>query len=432
MKSLLIVTFVILNFAGTSFAKEPFSKLDFEQACELAKKENKLVLIDFFTTWCGPCKRLDQTTWQDTKVVQFLTDQVIALKIDAEAQKDLAKRFKVTAYPTIVFIKSDGNELDRITGYRDAQPFLAEANALLKGTDSLTYVKELATQEKNQYNLELRLQYANVLAQKDHYQESVDQYWWCYNYSLQYNSTLIPYCLGSILQLSQSYPEAKQALIDRRNELENSVLTGQATPIQLKDFASLNICLGEAEKNLDLYEHNKTNKELRAEILDYVIDNLLEAKRYGEIVADLPDPLAKIDRNLTLLNQELEKSQQLFRMDDKKYAEAKKVIADATVNDCHGYYQALLATNRIELANRVAEHFISISNAGATYEILINSAYGVGDKDIAKALYEQARKTLPEQERALLHTPFDRSIRLQRILIKQFLCWRNYFHLISR
>ncbi|MEQ1736438.1 MAG: thioredoxin family protein, partial [Rhodoglobus sp.] len=102
----------------------PFRSLSFERAQVLAAQEKKIVLIDFFTTWCGPCKKLDATTWKDAQVLEWMQKNCIALKVDAEQDRELAARFHVGAYPTIVLLKADGTVIDRLVGYRDAKDFL--------------------------------------------------------------------------------------------------------------------------------------------------------------------------------------------------------------------------------------------------------------------------------------------------------------------
>ena len=68
----------------------------------------KVILIDFVTTWCAPCKKMDKTTWKDKKVRAWLGEKTVALKIDAEKEKKLAKDYRVEMYPTIVLLKADG------------------------------------------------------------------------------------------------------------------------------------------------------------------------------------------------------------------------------------------------------------------------------------------------------------------------------------
>src|SRR5258705_280364 len=99
---------MIIGTIGTSRAlvsaedhgKINWFKGSFEEALAQAKASNKLVFIDFWTTWCGWCKRLNKDTFSDDTVVAELND-IICLSIDAESKtgKPIAERFHVKGVP---------------------------------------------------------------------------------------------------------------------------------------------------------------------------------------------------------------------------------------------------------------------------------------------------------------------------------------------
>jgi len=60
------------------------------------------VLVDFYTVWCGPCKKLDQTTWKDQQVRDWLSSEAVCLKVDAEKDVPLAEKYRINVYPTVV------------------------------------------------------------------------------------------------------------------------------------------------------------------------------------------------------------------------------------------------------------------------------------------------------------------------------------------
>ena len=102
------VWLALVPLACARSVEDPFRTLGFDAACAAARSESKVVMLDFFTTWCVPCKKLDEVTWKDGSVRAWLAKKTVALRIDAEAEKALAERFVVEAYPSLVFVQPDG------------------------------------------------------------------------------------------------------------------------------------------------------------------------------------------------------------------------------------------------------------------------------------------------------------------------------------
>lgn len=102
----------------------------YEEAMEKANEKNRPVMIDFYTDWCSWCKQLDRTTYVDPTVMKR-AEKFISLKIDADDQRPLAARYKVGAFPTILFINPEGIEIHRVVGFRPAEDFLREMDTAL-------------------------------------------------------------------------------------------------------------------------------------------------------------------------------------------------------------------------------------------------------------------------------------------------------------
>ncbi|MCS7072836.1 MAG: thioredoxin family protein [Bacteroidia bacterium] len=96
------------------------------EALALAQKKKQPIFVDFYTTWCGPCKMMSKTTFQDVEVGKFANSNFIAVKIDAEKGNgiQLADQYKIEAYPTIVFLSPTGEEIGREVGFQPANDFL--------------------------------------------------------------------------------------------------------------------------------------------------------------------------------------------------------------------------------------------------------------------------------------------------------------------
>lgn len=100
--------------------------VSFEEALGMAKKEGKLLFVDCYTGWCGPCKKMASVVFVQKEVGDFFNAEFVSLKVDMEKGEgpDLRKRFAVKAYPTFLFLDGDGNEVHRLVGSADADEFL--------------------------------------------------------------------------------------------------------------------------------------------------------------------------------------------------------------------------------------------------------------------------------------------------------------------
>ena len=84
---------------------EMFRNLSLDRARQAATDGAKrFVLIDFYTVWCGPCKKLDETTWKDQEVRDWLAREAVCLKVDAEKNEALAEKYRINAYPTVILL----------------------------------------------------------------------------------------------------------------------------------------------------------------------------------------------------------------------------------------------------------------------------------------------------------------------------------------
>lgn len=83
-----------------------------------AGEKNKLVFVDFYTTWCTPCKLMDQDVFTDKKVKDFFDDNFISYKVNAEKGNgvNLATVFEVRAYPTLLFLNEKGQVVEKKEG----------------------------------------------------------------------------------------------------------------------------------------------------------------------------------------------------------------------------------------------------------------------------------------------------------------------------
>jgi thiol-disulfide isomerase/thioredoxin len=130
-----ILTTIFLSFTILSnYAQEiNFEKGSWQEVVAKAKAQNKPIFIDFFTTWCGPCKELEQKVYSKPEVIQKMNANFINFKIDAEKGEgpDLARKFDVSAYPFLVWADKNQNVLLTDAGYMPVNEFLKSVDNAL-------------------------------------------------------------------------------------------------------------------------------------------------------------------------------------------------------------------------------------------------------------------------------------------------------------
>lgn len=111
--------------------------LTYEEGLKQAAKENKHVMVDFYTTWCGWCKKLDKDTYANPKVQTILRKHYVAVKVNAESNRSFENegktmteaqlasgKYGVTGYPTIWFLKPNGEAITPLPGYVGPDQFV--------------------------------------------------------------------------------------------------------------------------------------------------------------------------------------------------------------------------------------------------------------------------------------------------------------------
>jgi len=134
--------------------KVPGGKINwvsFEQAEKAMASKPKKVFVDVYTEWCGWCKRLDQATFSDKRVADYMNKNYYAVKFDAQhpnpiklggkeyanprfdaskpkrarnATHQLAQKYGARSYPTVLFLNEKMDLMKAVPGYRDADGFL--------------------------------------------------------------------------------------------------------------------------------------------------------------------------------------------------------------------------------------------------------------------------------------------------------------------
>jgi thioredoxin-related protein len=103
-----------------------FVEANWAKALQEAKKQNKLIFLDAYTTWCGPCRMLKQNTFPDKAAGEFFNKNFINIALDMEKGDGVAvaEKYQVNAYPTLIIADANGNVVTYSKGYIDAKQLI--------------------------------------------------------------------------------------------------------------------------------------------------------------------------------------------------------------------------------------------------------------------------------------------------------------------
>lgn len=121
-------------FMTASGSADSLKWYSFNEGLALARTEGKYVLVDFYTDWCGWCKKMDKETYTNQTVTTVLSKHFILVKVNAEDESamatykqytvsypELTAGFGVTGFPSTVFLNPQGEYLTMVPGYIDAK-----------------------------------------------------------------------------------------------------------------------------------------------------------------------------------------------------------------------------------------------------------------------------------------------------------------------
>ncbi len=372
----------------------PFRDVSLDRARQAATDgKKKFVMVDFFTVWCGPCKKLDETTWKDLEVRDWLSKVAVCVKIDAEKDEPLAVKYRINVYPTVLLLRPDGAEIDRLVGYRDAKAFLADARQALAGNNSLARARK-KLEGANANDPSLRMRYGDALAQQGRIDDALSEYLWCFDHGLEhgpgFTGVRLSFLLSSIVQLGRTHPAALEELRKRRDAAGKEIEAGRADFKTAMGLAALNSYLGEAQQTLTLFDRIKADKSqpaaVRKYLFDQALDSLLSARRYKEVIAD-SDAKAKVRERIT----HHERMKGSFPNDASLRTFMKRQVS----LDGAKYYEALLGSGDLTGAAEVAALLVAFDPSDA-YPPLIAAAKRAGDARAEEALTKASQTAKPD------------------------------------
>lgn len=173
MKNFILFTCLLFLYTS-SFCQEGiyFEPLTFEQAKAKAKAEKKLIFMDCYTSWCGPCKYMTEQVFTHKEAGTYFNPRFISVKFDMEKGegKILAKRFPISAYPTFFIIRPDGSIQHTIVGGGPLDIFIDRVEKGVHVKTSLDYLQK--QYKKGKLSKKQMMEYITILNQNQNYEKS--------------------------------------------------------------------------------------------------------------------------------------------------------------------------------------------------------------------------------------------------------------------
>lgn len=187
IKLLIFFLFVLLFYGANAQNRSiNFELNSWAEIKHKARNQKKLIFLDAYTSWCGPCKWMAKNIFTNDTVADFYNSNFICAKFDMEKGEglELAKTYEIKSYPTLLYLTSEGELVHRTCGSREAKIFVSDAENALSQENQLRACAEKF--ESGKTDSKFMLEYLDMLSKAClEYGKELDTY-----FMLQKNSDL--------------------------------------------------------------------------------------------------------------------------------------------------------------------------------------------------------------------------------------------------
>lgn len=270
MKNIFIISFAAILLLSCNNQSKNTQLInwetDYNTALEKATKQNKAIMIDFYTDWCTICKIMETNVYLDKDIVSNINYNFVPLKINAEDNNEniklLTNKYNISAFPTTVFINTNGFIIKKILGYIDTNDLLEEIKNIEEKKENINieFANNIPSVEK-----------LKIYIDSEYYKEAIEMY----NILLKENKIekeKIPTYLvdiGTLLFYNEQFDEG----IKYFNEVLNNYTNSQKLYEAIYFNGIYKIIMGNKEEGINYlksFTDSITNDELKNQYIEAI------------------------------------------------------------------------------------------------------------------------------------------------------------------
>jgi thiol-disulfide isomerase/thioredoxin len=345
--------------------------------------------------WCGPCKRMDRTTWREDKVVEWVKANAIAIQVDVDKEPETAKLLRVSAMPTMVLFRGE-EELDRTVGLQTGDALLKWVNNAQAGKTALMAAREKAEaqDQSKEAQVDARYELARALVQQGQHEEGAKELLWVFR-----ESAAVPkmtgvrgsFLIGDLERAVAADPKARALVLTERDALAARMKESPFDHEIVNDWANLNEALGDQEATLAWFDANKDNPKAEGPVRWIgrdLIPLLIERGRWADAGRLYGDGEREMDL-LEMTSKHTLDTPTPPAMPGDMAAEFKEQQRQHTREQMARVYAALLAAGNEKAANRIALRALKLMDDPAMQRTLVETALQAGEpRDVQRAWLE--------------------------------------------
>ncbi|HEY9773842.1 MAG TPA: thioredoxin domain-containing protein [Planktothrix sp.] len=365
-----IIAALMLGLNCAAFASPAiFRSISFDEAKSIASKEKKFLLIDFTAAWCGPCKKMDQETWNQQPVEKWVSENAVAVQFDVDKDHKLATDFKVSAMPCIIVIgpADQTHELDRHIGFEDSTKLLEWLDQVKDGKTELVLVKEKYDQavgKGGEAEVDARYKLAQKLTETGDYAGALTQLIWLWKNIPKESPPMIgvrgSYMVQTMGIVLKKYPASRADFENLREQSVND----------RADWITLNALLGEDDQTLQWFDKVKTDPKAVDPYCAHLLQRLLVSKdRWSDLVYLYPHPIDYLDESFQR-TEEVKKASAAM----SNFMTPEMLVETFFVKPAACVYAGYLAAGKDDEAIKIGKHAIELVDTEAMHKALVSTA----------------------------------------------------------